>query len=238
MIKRKSYIATRWETFRYNLLIPYGIRQIKKHGFWFVDIPRTSSTSIRIELAKKFGNVYGKSDVFEKGYKSIQILPNHLTSRVMRDYVGYKEWEKLFTFTIVRNPWDRVVSLYHYRLKSRLLRQDMGFDEYMHKLNNTKFGTEPFRFYGHYFGCSDFVTDDNGEIIVSFVAKYENRENDLKFIANKIGFPALGSLTVQKAAPESKHYSEYYNDETKGIVEEIYSKDIELFGYKFENKKK
>ncbi len=238
MIKKKSKFESKIETFKYKILIPYGIRKVKKIGFWFIDIPRTSSTSIKIELAKKFGSAYGKSDVFEKKYRGFQLLPNHLPARVMRDYLGEDQWKNIFSFTIVRNPWDRVVSLYFYRLKSKLLRQDMGFREYIFKLKNSEFGKEPFRFYGHYYGCSDFVTDENGNIIVSYIAKYETRTKDLTYLSEKLNMPEFGKLATQKATPVTMHYSEYYDNETKKIVEEIYSKDIELFDYKFETKDK
>ena len=236
MIQKKSKIKLKAESLKYQLLRPIGVRRIIKSGFWFVDIPRTSSTSIKVELGKNFGSVFSKNDVFEKRHRGFQFFPNHLPARVMRDYVGKEQWNNIFSFTIVRNPWDRVVSLYHYRLKSRLLRQDMGFREYILKLKDSEFGQEPFRFFGHYYGCSDFVTDENDNIIVSYIARYETRENDLKYVAEKINFPELGKLTVQKATPKKKHYSEYYDEDTIKIIKNIYHKDIELFGYKFETK--
>jgi len=237
MIKHKGYINTKWENFRYKLLLPYGIRQIKKYGFWFIDIPRTSSTSIRVELGKEYSMVYGKSDVFEKGFKQIQIIPDHIPAIKMQEIMGKKEWEKLFTFTFVRNPWDRMVSFYHYRLKSKLLRPDMDFREFILRLKSSKFGEiGTYNFYGHYFGSSDFVSDRNNNIIVDFIGKYENRQKDIQYIANKIGSKELGKIAIQKATPAKKHYSDYYDDETKMIIEKVYHKDIELFGYKFERK--
>jgi len=228
---------TKWENFRYKLLLPYGIRQIKKNGFWFIDIPRTSSTSIRVELGKDFGLAYGKSDVFEKRFKQIQIIPNHIPALRMQEMLGKEEWEKLFTFTLVRNPWDRMVSFYHYRLKSKLLRPDMEFREFIIKLKTSRLGEKgTFNFYGHYFGSSDFVLDRNNNIIVKFIGKYENRQKDIQYIANMIGSKELGKLAIQKARRSKKHYSYYYDDETKIIVEQVYHKDIELFGYKFERK--
>jgi hypothetical protein len=237
MIKKRSNMFLRLENLKYKLLIPYGVRQIKKNVFWFVDIPRSSSTSIRLELAEKFGRVYSKNGVFEKKHNSFQIFPNHFSARAMRDIMGKDEWKNIFSFTIVRNPWDRIVSLYFYRLRANLLRADMTFREYVLKLKSSTIEkNKAFKYHGHYFGNSDYILDENDNIIVNFIAKYENRDEDIKYIGEKIGFPELGKLTLQKASPNKMHYSEYYDGETKEIIRSIYSKDIDLFGYKFETK--
>ena len=142
---------------KYSLLEFYGAKNIKKYGLWFIDIPRTSSTSVRVELGKTFGSTFGKRDVFEKKFKQFQMFPNHIPAKIMRETLGKEEWDKIFSFTIVRNPWDRMVSLYHYRLRSKLLRADMEFREYISKLRTSKFG-EPgtFHYYGHYYGKNRF----------------------------------------------------------------------------------
>ena len=85
--------------------------------------------------------------------------------------------------------------------------------------------------------ASDYITDEKGNVLVSYMARYENREHDLQYIASRIGLPVLGKLHLNKANPEKEHYSHSYDDETQEIVRTLFAKDIQLFGYVFEDKK-
>jgi len=60
---------------------------ILRHGFWFVDIPRTSSSAIRAELGARFGRAYGKRKA-ESGYATEQVFDDHVTAFVMREALG------------------------------------------------------------------------------------------------------------------------------------------------------
>ena len=62
----------------------YGIFQIRRRGIWFIDIPRTSSSSIKAELGRLYGSTYAKSNIHNKGYGSRSIFPDHLTAYKMR----------------------------------------------------------------------------------------------------------------------------------------------------------
>ena len=76
---------------------------------------------------------------------------------------------------------------------------------------------------------------DNKCIIDGFI-RYENLEEDTKCILGK-WFNVDDFATFPRAKTsqrkDKKHYTEYYDDETREIVAKKYAKDIEYFGYEF-----
>ena len=224
---------------------------MKKYGFWFVDIPRTSSTSIRTELSENIsiefckklapsGIAYHSERYFEQSrylrYINSSKILNHTYSshisakKVKRILGGDALWSKIFTFSIVRNPWDRAFSSFRQYCYTRGDKTGITdpaiFVRYLtNKLDRT--------FEHEFYTSSSFVTDENGKIIVDFIARYENREKDLQYIGQKIGFPDLGRAHLWKTS-DGKHYSRFYNDETRELVRDMYADDIKLFGYEFE----
>ena len=68
--------------------------------------------------------------------------------------------------------------------------------------------------------------------------RYENLHEDVEYVCKKLGLDYdLNNFGTYKSGhrehSKNKHYTEYYDDETKQIVSEKYAKDIEYFGYKF-----
>lgn len=211
---------------------------ISRNGFYFVDIPRTSSSSIRVELSRRFGIVYGKTDLMQKEYAAPQLLNDHIPAREIRALLGKSLWNRIFTFTIVRNPWDRHLSIYHFRKKKNKIPKRWSFHDYILRLQEavqekrkSKYFFRPLRL-----GASDFVLGENGEMLVDYVAKYESRADDLRYIRSKLNCDALGKIHIQGASPDNVHYSAFYDNETEEVIRTLYAKDLELFGYEFEDK--
>ena len=81
----------------------------------------------------------------------------------------------------------------------------------------------------------DVKDDDrfNGEILVDYIIKFENLNRDWNNMFEDIGYevPQLPVLNKYK----HKHYSEYYDNETREFIGWLFKKDIDAFGYKFKN---
>ena len=204
---------------------------LKQNGFWFVDIPRTSSSSIRVELEKKFGSAYGKENLLDTALASPQVFGDHCSVTEMVQWLGKDLWDELFTFSLVRNPWHRILSLFFYINKfhsSSPTRQT--FKDFLKHFEHLYVNDLPTP--NHFKSCCDLLSHEN-KIAVDFVGQYENRTADLAYIGKKIGHPGLGAMHTQIASPPDLNYLDYYDDECAEIVSTVFAQDIALFKYKF-----
>ncbi len=201
------------------------------HRFIFIHIYKVAGTSMAKALER-----YAKVSVFRILLNKIGVgvnpthhdwktFPAHIKAKELRRILPADLYDTFYKFAFVRNPWDWQVSLYHYMLKNKSHRQHRfisakkSFDEYIvWRVNEDKVLQK------------DFVTDSEGTMIVDFVGRYENLSKDFLQVCNV--------LNINASLPhinKSSHinYQSYYNVETRRLVEENFSEDIELFGYTF-----
>ena len=145
------------------------------------------------------------------------------------------DYNNCFKFVFVRNPWDRLLSTW----KDKIVKQ--WSDEYHEDFHKwrikryEKYKNKEFNFFvkdvipsgGRHTELMCNLFDRN----VNFIGRFENLEKDFNIICDKIGIPR--QELPHKNKSKHKHYTEYYDDETREIVAEKYAKDIEYFGYKF-----
>lgn len=200
-----------------------------KYKFIFISIIKTGSTSVRDAL-----NNY--SDIFS-GTEEPYL--NHVTSERLKDHFDQMEWDwnNYFTFTFTRNPWDRFVSLWSYS-KGYIKRYEENpekesYDYYM-RMKKLFPKYDDFKLYARDipgFPSVDYCFDKHGKKLVNYIGKVENLQEDFNIVCDKIGIPH--QQLPHKNKSKHKHYTEYYDDETREIVAKKYKKDIEYFGYKF-----
>jgi len=154
--------------------------------------------------------------------------------RYARKLLSYtpEDIDRLFKFTVVRNPYKRTVSAYHYLMDHRMISPGMGFKDFVKGLRKRDL---LYPFYKDRVGahCSKQFPRAyfKGELFVDFVAKLENISEDWKIISPYIGVEKLPHVNKGKV---KKDYRLYYNNRIKDIVSEIYSEDLDKFEYDFE----
>ena len=67
---------------------------------------------------------------------------------------------------------------------------------------------------------------------IDFIGSCESFYDDFSLVKKRLNLPVVGISSANRT--KHKHYTEYYDDETKQIVAEKYAKEIKYFGYKFE----
>jgi hypothetical protein len=197
----------------------------KKDEYIFIHIPKCAGSSVELLLT---GAQHVKWDDANK------IWEQHATAKQIKE-LYCQDYEQYFSFTFVRNPWDRTVSDYKWLskdlgitgdFKSFLLLEDEYDTPRLKYPHENKHGRGD-----HILPQSDFVLDSDGKFMVDFIGRVETLQWDLNIICNRLGIPRRKAPHVNKT--KHKHYTEYYNDETKQIVAEKYAKDIEYFEYEF-----
>ena len=196
------------------------------HKFIFTHIPKTGGTSILHLLNDYFDPPVGR--------------PPNTNQRMHNDLV--KDLEKCsddyFKFAFVRNPWDRTVSAYHYVWYSDIMAwwragrrsKPWTFKKWLKSRHFSRpRGRKKNRCYRGDQLC--WVSSCEGELLADFIGKFENLQEDFKYVCDKLGLPK--QELPHKNKSKHKHYTEYYDDETIEIVRKFYKNDIEYFGYEF-----
>ena len=189
-----------------------------KHKFIFVAVPKTGTTTIVGCIKRNF-------DAIKLTLKG-GITPNKHLSLSQYYELFPKETLSYFKFSFVRNPWSRVVSLYN-RKEGTEMKNKMTFVEFV---NWIELATDTCTRPTPQKNMLDFFKIDN-ELNMDFIGKLENIQEDFDTVCDKIGIPH--QKLTHKNKNKHKHYTEYYNEETKQIVAEKFAKDIEYFGYEF-----
>lgn len=192
-----------------------AISQLDKHKCIFIHIPKTGGTSI----ARSFiGENVG-----------------HYEWYLLKKVFG-KDYDSYFKFAIVRNPWDRVVSAYHYYQSDKITdankiwAQQSGILELDFE-NFIRDALENAMDYHHFKTQCSFIMDNNGKSMVDYVGRFEDLEEAAREVFSQIKINT--QLEHFNKSQRKKDYRSYYNETTKSIIGRLYEEDIAAFSYSF-----
>jgi hypothetical protein len=186
----------------------------------YIAIPKTGTTSIQAFLQK----IISDNSIVANVNKPNNIgLCKHSSAKTISSIIeNYSDYHSI---AVIRNPYDWYVSWFTFRQRdgSGFSSKNMSFKEYLNK--------QPMK------ELLSWICDDNDNIIVNSIIKYEDGiEDQMKNIISKKFSKNITSkipkLNISKKR-KKKDYKIYYNDETKKIVEKLQSKTLQKFGYQF-----
>ncbi len=223
----------------------------------YVHIPKTAGESIISYFLGLLGdNVQTREKLllfYNKNPQHGPAILTHLTAAeyLQHGFVNSTEFSSFFKFAFVRNPWDRLVSEYKFRGYPWLF----DFKSFLFKHFPRPGQADP---YLHVKPQYDYLHDRDGRLLADFVGRFERLKEDFSAVCRRLGFcdhtlPHINSSPPPRFSrehwrttwpamflPDSRyrrrvfgHYSEFYDDESREFVADMYAKDISTFGYTF-----
>ncbi len=201
------------------------------HKFIFFAVPKTGTHAVRQILRTHLS----KDDWEQQMLTGNQKLPipeiaeighGHITVREIRPYLSQEIWNEYHKFAFIRNPFDRFISVCAF-----LNRENPAFAK--SPLAWMKEALSRPRFRERVLVREQFeqLCNEEREIGVDSVCRYENLQESLDAVLGKLSLPS-SPLSVLNSS-EHRVYSEYYDEELKGLVQALYSTDIDEFNYAF-----
>ena len=201
-----------------------------KHRCVYIHIPKTAGKSIKALFGiPEFGCDYNGSELdwIEDPYDHHSVT-KYEEREWFRDYLK---------FTVVRNPWDRLVSAFFYL-------ENGGSNQFDQAYRNQKLARFGGNFDAFVHGLPHFVGDKffrpaicwlrastGRKLLVDRVLRYENLANDFDAVGKPLG---MTSRELKQLNPtEHLYYRDYYSIRSRDAVRDAYAADIDQFGYEF-----
>ncbi len=143
----------------------------------------------------------------------------HTTAATLKAALGTRVWSSYFKFCVERDPWDKIVSGYHWQTRHHDPRPDLI--EFLR-------GADPRR-------LSNFeIYAIDGVLAMDRVVRFERFAADLEDVRNLLDLPE--PLQVQAPTGQNDqlpHYSQVLGSKERAIIDAVCRREIELFDYGF-----
>ena len=196
--------------------------------FLFVHIPKTAGNSIQSVLRdysedqlvalRKEQDGIERFGLRNPNYK----IRKHSVLKEYREALGDEQFRSFYKFTCVRNPWDRMVSYYFTPTQNPETWNRKKFHGIISRAVSV---------------ADDLRLDESEEdpfANVDYVMRFENLTEDFRTVCSRLDISTPTLPRYNRSTRE--RYSKYYDDELRELVRTRFAREIERFGYKFEER--
>jgi hypothetical protein len=193
-----------------------SLSRYRQQGFLFVHVPKCGGSSVEAQIGTFHG--HRSAAYFTKADPAL--------------------FDSVWKAALVRNPFDRLVSGFHY-LKNhttaprdqewarRTLRGIDDFSGFLRALEDAAFRTRVLCWL-HFLPQWFYVCDRDGRILVDHVGRLEAFDAFAEEVEARVGTRIGG---VREKVSKRGDYRDYFDERTAGIVQGMYARDFEIFGY-------
>ena len=212
------------------------IATCKNKWIWsliFIRIPKNASTSIYKHLGdfnlikkhEKSFDVLLKNKLYRHWFSPTHAKPNEIAQvlgNAVRNYMS---------FAVVRNPYDRMVSMYRFAVENDLgkiygIDSNVSFTEFCEILNDKYVNKDK-----NFIATHSQTEWLEGIFRPNFVLKFENLQKDFENMLLECNIKHIGSNIPHENSSHRTHYRDYYNSHCQKITEKIFENDIDTFKY-------
>lgn len=204
----------------------------REKNFLYFHIPKTAGNSVVFSL-----HSFSETNLVEDASPEPDLQMNnfwlhdkkmglhkHLSAADYCNVYGRENIEPLFRFSCIRNPWDRLISVYFFWKAIGYIKSEKPneFDpgEFEEMLKSPYARTPYMR----------FLSVEN-KLFVDFLMRFESLDDDFARVCEVLGLS--GVVLPHKNKSHHAHYKSYYDTRLKDIVAELHAEDISVFKYSF-----
>ncbi|MGB0508190.1 MAG: sulfotransferase family 2 domain-containing protein [Pikeienuella sp.] len=214
-----------------------------RYQFIFLKTHKTAGTSVEVALEHlcappgvETGMHYRDQHVSEAGIIGARggaaqsaDWRNHMSARAIRTKVGRQVWNRYYRFSIIRNPYDRMVSMFW----SRMEKPDRVV------LRSAPFATVKSRF--HQWLAAQGTSNNLNKLTIGprlcvhYVLRYEHLAEDFADLTSELeGAPISLPRLKTNRRKRTEHWRDYYDDQAKKHVKRSAAFELAFFGYDFD----
>ena len=197
--------------------------------FVFFAVPKTGTHSVREQLRPLLSG--GDWEQQQLTGRDLSPLPGiaaighgHVSYGQLVASIGREHMASLFSFAFVRHPIERFMSACAF-----LARTDPSYREDPVAWSQQAFARDRFRARVLIKPQTDMLTNENGDIAVSFLGRYESLQRDMNTVLHRLGeteSPLVPRNVTQEDKPRLRHDTGFIRD-----LEAFYETDFKLLGY-------